>query len=283
MSAWPGGARAAVSITLDNLGEAAEIQLGLRDADAPLGGHYSVTTALPIVLDALAEARLRATFFVEGVNAEIYPDALHAISEAGHELAYHAWCHEDWSALDADAEAANLDRGLAALRAIGIDAAGLRPPGGRLTPRTLELLARRALRYCSPAGSTPGIEHGVVVLPFEWRAVDAFHLLPSFGSLREHVTGSPDAGGAEAVRAALERTVEDALAAGGHAVLVLHTWMIELELDAVRDVLAHVGGEVDAGALWAAPCRDVATWIAEHGASFADRPRLDRTSWTAPA
>src|SRR5690349_10948690 len=115
---WPEGACAAVSITVDNLGEAAEIELGLRPPDAPPGDHYSVTTALPIMLDALAAVRLSATFFVEGINAEIYPDALTAIAEAGHELAYHAWCHEDWSTLDADTEAANLDRGLAALRAI---------------------------------------------------------------------------------------------------------------------------------------------------------------------
>jgi peptidoglycan/xylan/chitin deacetylase (PgdA/CDA1 family) len=280
--AWPGGARAAVSVTVDNLGEAAEIELGLRDADVPLGGHYSVTTALPIMLDALAAAGLPATFFVEGINAEAYPDALHAIG-AGHELAYHAWCHEDWSALDAGAEVANLDRGLAALNAIGIDAVGFRPPGGRLTPRTLDLLARRGVRYCSPAGSAPGIDRGVAVIPFAWPAVDAFHVLPSFAALREHVSGDGEPGGADAVRAALLQSVEDVLAGGGHATLVLHTWMVELELDAVRDVLARVREAVDSGELWAAPCRDVAAWMADHASSFGDPPRLDRTSWTAPS
>lgn len=279
---WPGDARGAVSVTVDNLGEAAEIELGLRAADAPRGGHYSVTTALPIMLEALATAGLSATFFVEGINAEIYPDALAAIGEAGHELAYHAWCHEDWLTLDADAEAANLDRGLAALRAIGVQAVGFRPPGGRLTPRTLDLLARRGLRHCSPAGSAPGIDR-VVVLPFSWPAVDVFHVLPAFAAVREHLTGCSEAGGADAVRAALLRSVEDALAGGGHATLVLHTWMIELELDAVRDVLARIRGAVNAGELWAAPCRDVAAWMTEHAASFGDPPRLDDTSWTAPS
>jgi peptidoglycan/xylan/chitin deacetylase (PgdA/CDA1 family) len=283
MSVWPDGARAAVSITVDNLGEAAEIELGMRAADAPLGGHYSVVTALPIVLDALAAARLHATFFVEGINAEAYPDALHAIGAAGHELGFHAWCHEDWSALDAQAEEANLDRGLAALRAIGVDVAGFRPPGGRLTPHTLELLAGRGLRHCSPAGATAGIDRGVAVLPFAWPAVDAFHVLPAFGALREHVAGDAEPGGADAVRAALLRSVEDALAGGGHTTLVLHTWMIELELDVVREVLARVRTMVDAGELWSAPCRDVAAWIAEHAAIFSAAPRLDDTSWTAPS
>lgn len=275
---WPGDARAAVSITVDNLGEAAEIELGLRAADEPRGDHYSVTTALPIMLDELAAARLKATFFVEGVNAETYPEALVAIDEAGHEVAYHAWCHEDWSSLDADAEAANLDRGLAALREIDIEALGFRPPGGRITPRTLELLESRGLRHCSPAGSAAGIDR-VVVLPFAWPAVDAFHVLPTFAALREHVTGNSEAGGADAVRAALLGSVEAALAGGGHTTLVLHTWMIELELDAVRDVLAGVRAAVDAGELWAAPCRDTAAWMVRHAESFGEAPKLDDTSW----
>lgn len=282
MSAWPDGARAAVSITVDNLGEAAELELGLRDADAPLGDHYSVTTALPIVLEALAAADLLATFFVEGINAEIYPEALHAIRDAGHEIGFHAWCHEDWSSLDASAEPANLDRGLTALRAIGVEAAGMRPPGGRITPRTLDLLADRGLRYCSPAGSMAGVDR-VAVLPFAWPAVDAFHVLPPFGALREHVTGDPEPGGADAVRAALLAAVEDALGGGTLAVLVLHAWMVELELDAVRDVLARVRAGVDAGELWAAPCREVADWMTAHAARFAAAPRLDGRSWTAPA
>jgi peptidoglycan/xylan/chitin deacetylase (PgdA/CDA1 family) len=277
MHAWPRGARAAVSITLDNLGEAAEIQLGLRDAGSPLGGHYSVTTALPIVLDLLARERLAATFFVEGINAEIYPEALAAIKAADHELAYHAWCHEEWAALGADEEAANLDRGLAALRAIGAQIEGFRPPGGLLTDRTLDLLRQRGVRYASPAGSAPGTDCGVTVLPFAWPAVDAFHVLPGFAALREHVTGDSEPGGAEEVRSALHRAIDDALATEGHAVLVLHNWLIESELDTVRDVLARVGADARKGDLWVARCRDVAAQ-----AAFSDPPRLDPTSWATP-
>lgn len=277
---WPDGARAAVSITVDNLGEAAELALGLRNADAPAGGHYSVTTALPIMLDVLARAELSATFFVEGVNAEIYPAALRTIVEAGHELAYHAWCHEDWAALRSADEVANLDRGWAAMRALDIDMVGMRPPGGRLTPRTLDELRARGLRYCSPAGAVVGFDR-VAVIPFAWPAVDAFHVLPGFGALRERISGSADAGGADGVRAALLTEVERALRGGDHVVLVLHTWLIELERDAVRDVLARVSRGVREGVLWAAPCRDVATWMAEHRSSFGARPKLDDSSWLA--
>jgi peptidoglycan/xylan/chitin deacetylase (PgdA/CDA1 family) len=275
-----GGARAAVSITVDNLGEAAELQLGLRDSDGSLGDHYSVTTALPIVLDLLAQAGVRATFFVEGINAQVYPDALAGIGAAGHEVAYHAWCHEEWGALGADpaAEAANLDRGIAALGAIGVEVEGFRPPGGLLTPRTLDLLRERGVRYVSPAGSAPGTDRGVTVLPFAWTAVDAFHVLPAFAALREHLVGDPEPGGAEATRAALHAAIDDALARQGHAVLVLHNWLIESELDTVRDVLARVAELGAAGELWVAPCREIAARAALSGP-----PRLDRTSWASPA
>ncbi len=283
LSRWPSGARAGVSVTFDNLGEAAEIELGLRDPVAPRGEHYSVTTALPIVLSELARAELRATFFVEGVNAETYPDALREIPKAGHELAYHAWCHEDWSALDPAAEAANLDRGLAAFDALDVEILGMRPPGGRLTGGTLPLLRRRGLTYCSPAGSAPGIDE-IAVLPFAWEAVDAFHVLPAFAPLRERLTGSAEAGGAAAVAQALLRCVEYALASGGHAMLVLHTWLIELERDAVGEVLDRVCTLAAAGELWAAPCQEVAAWMAgaRHPSSSVP-PVLDDASWTAPA
>jgi peptidoglycan/xylan/chitin deacetylase (PgdA/CDA1 family) len=279
---WPGGTHAAVSITVDNLGEAAEIELGLRDADAPAGAHYSVTDALPIMLAELASADLQATFFVEGINAEVYPDALAAIGAAGHEIGYHAWCHEDWSTLDRDGERANLDRGLAAFEAIGIEVRGFRPPGGRITPSTLELLVDRRLIYCSPAGNGAGIDH-LAMLPFSWQAVDVFHVLPAFAALREHLTGSAEPGGADAVRTALLASIERALADGTHATLVLHTWMIELVRDVVHDVLARIRVGVDAGELWSAPCQDVATWIGEHGESFPTMPQLDETSWMAPS
>ena len=200
-----------------------------------------MVSALPVVLEELADAGLSATFFVEGVNAEIYPEALRSIAGAGHEVGFHAWCHEDWGALaaDAEAEADNLDRGLAALRGIGLEVAGFRPPGGLIGPDTVELLRERGLRHCSPAGSAPGLDGGVAVLPFAWPAVDVFHVLPQFAALRKHVTGSEEAGGPDAVREALLAAVDQAVADGGHAVLVLHTWMTEAVRDALHDVLAR--------------------------------------------
>jgi peptidoglycan/xylan/chitin deacetylase (PgdA/CDA1 family) len=274
-ASWPDGARAAVSVTFDNLGEAAEQELGVP---VPIGGHYSVTTALPIVLAELAAAGVPATFFVEGVNAGTYPQALASIAAAGHECAY----HEEWSRLTDAEEDENLRRGLAAMRALGLEPDGFRPPGGRLGERTLALLQAHGLSYCSPAGA--GVASGrTVLLPFAWPGVDAYHLLPQFGALRSHIDGTGEPGGPGRVSEALIATVDDAVASGTHAMLVLHTWLIEAERDAVRAVLGHLRDQAQRGEVWAARCDEVARWIAQHPDSFTGTTTLDTASWLQPS
>jgi peptidoglycan/xylan/chitin deacetylase (PgdA/CDA1 family) len=128
------GATAAVSITFDNLGEAAELELGVWPADRPAGSHFSVLEALPRVLALLSTLSLHATFFVEGLNAELYPDALRSVADQGHEVATHAWRHEQWGSLDRETEAALLRRATEALVAVGLAPTGFpparRPPHG---------------------------------------------------------------------------------------------------------------------------------------------------------
>ena len=68
--------RAAVTVSFDNLGEVTELARGEWPAGEPLGQHFSVTRALPRILALLDELGLRATFFVEGRNTELYPDTL---------------------------------------------------------------------------------------------------------------------------------------------------------------------------------------------------------------
>lgn len=276
---WPGGARGAVSVTFDNLGEAAEQELG---QPTPTGGHYSVLTALPIVLGELADAGIRATFFIEGVNAQTYPEALRSILAGGHEVAYHAWHHEEWAQLTNERDTENLARGLAAMRALDIQPAGFRPPGGLLGKRTLELLEAEGLSYCSPAGTGAGIDH-VALLPFSWPAVDAYHILPPFEALRAHIDGTGDAGGPQRVAETLIATVEEAIATGTHAALVLHTWLIEAERDAVRAILAHVHAAATRGELWVSRCDEAARWIQQNPGNFTDTTTLDTTSWLDPS
>ena len=115
---------------------------------------------LPGLLDRLAERGLRATFFVEGLNAELYPDLLREIDARGHEVAYHAWRHEQWGGPAAAEQAENLARGIAAFGELGLEVAGMRPPGGSLGEGGPGVLREAGLRYCSPAGAGAGSEDG---------------------------------------------------------------------------------------------------------------------------
>jgi peptidoglycan/xylan/chitin deacetylase (PgdA/CDA1 family) len=204
-------------ITFDNLGEVADLHRGNWPPDAPLGRHASVTRTLPRILDLLAEAGVRATFFVEGLNAELYPDALREIDAAGHEVAYHGWMHERWSELDPEAERESLERGVRALDALGLRPAGFRPPGGELTAATPGLLRELGFTYVSPAFDVE--LDGLEVRPFRWPLVDALYYLPHFADLRERYLGTRDEQPPQRLR--------EAIAAARDEVLVFHPFLLD--------------------------------------------------------
>jgi Polysaccharide deacetylase len=249
-----------IAVTFDNLGEVSELERGTWPAGRPLGRHFSVTRALPRILALLDELDLRATFFVEGLNTELYPDTLAELAATGHEVAYHGWCHEPWAALAAAGERELLERGVQGLGELGLRPAGFRPPGGELTGATAGLLRELGFAYCSPAGEAVGTRDGIALLPFRWPLIDAFHYLPRFGDLRERFLGSdeplPPSRLHADVGAALEATVRD----GGHLALVFHPFLAEPEerFAVIRALLGRVRALVDAGALRCAPCRDIA-------------------------
>ncbi len=281
MSEWPDGARAALSLSFDNLGEAAEIEMGA--IAAPHGTHPTATRVVPAILEALAERRLTATFFVEGLNAVVYPDLLQRIDAAGHEVAYHAWRHEQWGDLSAAEQADNLARGVTAFGELGLEPAGLRPPGGGLGEGGPGALRDAGLSYCSPAGEGAGVDGGLALLPFQWLHVDASCLLPGLAPVRERMTGSPEPIEPDDFLTYLEGELERLSAGGGFATTVLHpvtidSWFGEKRLGALLD---RVAAAKDAGEIWVAPCRDVARHVLANGDAFDGATTLDATSWSA--
>jgi len=179
-----------VVLTFDNLGEAAELEQGVRER--PEGDHPSVTTALPRLLQALDELGLRVTFFVEGLNTELYPDAVKEIADRGHEIGMHGWLHERWHELDPAEEVDVLTRCREAFSRCGIFPRGFRPPGGQLGERGFAALREAGVDWCSPEGRRVEALDGMAVLPFRWELVDATYLHRPFGSLRRSL-GLPEA------------------------------------------------------------------------------------------
>jgi peptidoglycan/xylan/chitin deacetylase (PgdA/CDA1 family) len=279
-SVWgPDSRFAGVSVTFDNLGEAADLERGQWPENEPLGRHFSVKRTLPRILDTLEELALRATFFVEGINAELYSDALLEISNSGHELGYHGWRHEFWPNLSPSNEARLLERGVRKMDELGVRPRGFRPPGGRLTPSSPELLESLGFTHCSPAGVGIGFLGNLVVLPFEWRLIDAYFYLPRFGGLRETDTGSSESLPLVRFRETLSSALQGVVRDGGHLTLVFHPFLEEQEdrFGIMRGALEAVRDLTQDGLVWCAPCRDVASWVREHPGAFGNGLRLDPT------
>ena len=271
--------RAAVSVTFDNLGEAADLERGLWPEGEPLGHHSSVKHTLPRILGMLDELGLPATFFVEGINAELYPDALIRIVDSGHELGYHGWCHEYWADLSPSEEARLLERGVREVGKLGVRLRGFRPPGGRLTPSSLELLENLGFTHCSPAGHGVGVSGNVVVLPFEWRLIDAYHYMPRFGDLRAATTGSGEPSTPSRFRETLSSALDSTVRDSGHLTLLFHPFLEEQEdrFEVLRETLEELRALVEDGMVWCSPHRDVASWVQGRPEEFDSGLHLDPT------
>ncbi len=279
-SLWgPDGRRAAVSVTFDNLGEAADLERGLWPEDEPLGRHFSVKRTLPRILGTLEELGLRATFFVEGLNAELYPEALLEISNSDHELGYHGWRHEYWPDLSPSKEARLLERGVHKMHELGVRPRGFRPPGGRLTPSSPELLENLGFTHCSPAGRGVGFLGNLVVLPFDWRLIDAYYYLPRFGGLRETATGSSEPLSPSRFRETLSSALQGVVRDGGHLTLLFHPFLEEQEdrFEIMRGALEELRNLAEDRVVWCAPYRDVVSWVRGRPGAFGNGLRLDPT------
>jgi peptidoglycan-N-acetylglucosamine deacetylase len=171
---------------------------GRRYADnAGVMSHqaYGPLVGVPRILDLLQEHQLPATFFVPGLTADRYPDAVEQILAAGHEIGHHSYAH--FSPVDQDpaAERADFERALEALARFDVEPKGFRCPSWEPTWRTPALVAEFGLEYDSSlmdADSPYLLETtagDIVELPVHWSLDDweqyAYLPRPSFKSAIE--------------------------------------------------------------------------------------------------
>lgn len=299
-SRWPNGAKAAISFTMDNMGEAADLDRGLWPAAEPIGAHYSVTKVLPQMLEMLQRHNVKATYFIESWNLQVYPDAIRSVHAAGHEVAWHAYRHEAWSKLDAAAEKANFERsfgetGMASFVKKSGEGEhpmqpyrGFRPPGGIIHgERTLKLCREYGLEYISPAAEDAAVvktEQGdqIAILPFKWRTVDAYYYMEAFGGLREmkgEIGKAPQSPGVLAQHYIAE--IDKAIETGGFCSLLYHPFLTDSpeRVQAMDTVMQYLVKKRDEGAIWLARCKDIAEWLKEHPESVGTDPGWDSSSW----
>ena len=273
--------RPTLSLSFDNLGEAAEIGAGALAPDAPqVGSHPTATEVLPQLLDRLDAHGLAVTFFVEGLNADLYPDLLVEIQSRGHEIGFHAWTHEQWGDLEIAEQADNLARGIDAFARLGIELAGFRPPGGGLGKGGTRVLREAGLRYCSPTGQGGAVEDGIGLLPFQWRHVDVTSMLPQLATVREEMVGSGDPLPPAVFSTCLEAEIDQLRETGGFASIVLHPFLLEwLGEEGLEALFGRLAGEAERESLRVARFRDTADILLADPGCFGS-VSLDATSWS---
>jgi peptidoglycan/xylan/chitin deacetylase (PgdA/CDA1 family) len=271
----PEGRPTAISLTLDHLGEAAAIEQNRWPADEPIGRHFSATRVVPRLLDFLGGLGVRATFFVEGWNCEVYPEVLRSMVEAGHEVGYHGWRHESWARLSEAAATDLLARGVAAFGQVGIRPLGLRAPGGAQPPSTLTLLPEYGFRYFSLPGHAPTLYQGLACLPYEWHQIDAFYYSPRLRDLRQARGFSPDAQPPSTFQQTLDRLLEQP---GSYQTLLFHTQLLgeEDEWSVFEHTMRRVVAE---DSIWCAPQHELASWMTTHSQDYRQGLQLDEASW----
>jgi peptidoglycan/xylan/chitin deacetylase (PgdA/CDA1 family) len=179
---WPAGIQCAVTLTFDVDGETLWLSRDATNKDKPgvlSQGAYGPKVAVPLILDVLARFRVHATFFVPGWVAESYPGRIHAIHEAGHEVAHHGYLHEWPDSAHPDVEEDVLQRGITILKEVtGERPVGYRSPAWEFSSNTLRLIRQYGFTYSSNLMDDmrpyfhPG-EPRLVELPTQWVLDDA--------------------------------------------------------------------------------------------------------------
>jgi peptidoglycan/xylan/chitin deacetylase (PgdA/CDA1 family) len=145
---WPDGASAVLCVTVHMDGPAVEAGRGVAPLGMRSGGRYAARRGIARYLDLLARQGVKATFFMCGYDAELYPALMRQVHDAGHEIAAHGYQHEGWDL--GETEPALLERTHRILSdCVGEAPVGWCSPSGRKSAATLPTLRR--LGYCYDA------------------------------------------------------------------------------------------------------------------------------------
>lgn len=219
---WSENRRCAAVLSFDVDGESgilAEDPKMSQRLSAIAWARYGPKTGVPRILDLLEKQDVRATFFIPGYTAQLYPDLIKRISDEGHEIGVHGYLHEKVSDLNLMQEETALIKTCDILEKItGIRPIGYRAPLWDVNNRTPELLASHGMVYDSSLMDddvpyTISTKKGdLVEIPVHWTNDDweqfAFHMNPAIGSgvietcakalqlWQEEVTGMHHYGGA---------------------------------------------------------------------------------------
>ena len=111
-------------------------------------GLFAGEVGVPRLLTLFERHNLRTTFFVPGHSIETFPDSTKMIVDAGHEIGFHGYSHENPIAMTRVQEEAILDRCIDLVeKASGQRPTGYVAPWWEFSPVTNELLLERGIKY----------------------------------------------------------------------------------------------------------------------------------------
>lgn len=151
---WPEGKTCAVALTFDVDGETIpsvqDPERGHKRLTLISGAAYGPLVGVPRILNVLQSSGIRGTFFIPGFTAELHPEMVDRIVEAGHEIGHHGYLHERPDTLSDAEEEAVLIRGSEVLEKLtGRRPVGYRSPAWELKPSSPALLKRHGFHYDS--------------------------------------------------------------------------------------------------------------------------------------
>jgi len=145
-------------------------------------GAFAIKEGLKPLLDLLDHHEITVTFFVPGVTADAYPEALAEIRRHGHELGSHTYSHRSVLGLTPEEERQEIARGIEAVERNG----GVRPTAWRSASwewsrHTLEYLLEEGVKVsCNFQDQIRPYRHfkdgmptPIVELPVQWHLADA--------------------------------------------------------------------------------------------------------------
>ena len=193
---WPNGAKASVMISINLDAEYFWLSLSPDSIHHPKTlsmGEYGPNRGLERLLDVLDNFDLKATFFVPGRVAEVYPNQLLEIVKRGHEIGNHGYTHANFGLLTKNEQRNEIINGNDAIKKVsGVVPKGFRAPEGEMTHDTLSLLEELEFKYSSSlfASDLPYFleinqtTSELIEIPLHWELNDfpyfAFNYRPAF-------------------------------------------------------------------------------------------------------
>ena len=263
--AWPGGAHTAVALSFDSDHETQTLRWGHDSPGRLSAGEYGARVGVPRIRKMLGKYDIKASFFVPGVIALLYPEEQRANVGDGHEVAIHSWIHELNSQLPPkDERELQLRAADTLTKVTGVRPVGIRTPSWDFSPHTLAITREMGLIYDSSlmADDDPyelledGAQTGVVELPVEWIRDDAPYLsMDRFGSARPY---TPPGGVLEVFQREFDGVYNSG--PGGLFLLTMHPHVIghssrmQILEELIRHIRSHPG-------IWFATHADVARHV----------------------